>query len=166
LANLIDSAVITGGIGKDSGNLTEQGYRSEADFLMQKIKLDALTRHYKIPAIYLDELATNGGENARNSISLLTSNELPSDVLTAVAHATSARRLGEMLKNEGIIINKDATPTVFIKPTSYNFDPTDPLDQAEARAELLRLADWPAKDWLPPQNDLPEELVEFARDKQ
>jgi len=164
LANLVDVAVITGGIGKDSGDLTEYGYRSEAHFLAEKLRTDSLKRGFTLPDLYLDEAATNGGENARNSINILNEHNHTSDTLTAVAHATSARRLTEMLRNEGKIIN-NKIPTVFIKPTSYDFDASNTADQKEARDELLRLYEWPTKEWLLPQTDLPDELVEFANDE-
>lgn len=165
LANLVDVAVITGGIGKDSGDLVERGFRSEAHYLEKQLHADAFARHYTLPTIYLDEAARNGGENARNSISILNDNEHNLSHLTAVAHATSARRLAEMLKKEGLGIN-GAVPEVYVKPTAYDFDATNPTDQDEARAELLRLADWPAKDWLLEQPDLPHDLVEFSRHEQ
>lgn len=66
IRNLVTGMVITGGFGKDSGNLAEIGYTSEADFLHQKLRLDSIKRSYTLPNILLDEEATNGGENARN----------------------------------------------------------------------------------------------------
>jgi hypothetical protein len=166
MEKLVPVAVITGGIGKDSGNLLELGYSSEADYLHRELKQDAITRNYSLDAVtvYLDEQASNGGENARNSIGILNGANHSTDTLTAVAHATSARRLAEMLKSEGEKINGTA-PNVFVQPTAYPFDARDISDQAEARAELLRLADWPVKGWLLAQHDLPDDLVEFARDE-
>jgi hypothetical protein len=56
-------------------------------------------------------------------------------------------------------------PTVYTKPTAYRFDAENPSDRAEAAAELLRLADWPAKNWIGLQADLPLNLVDFVRDR-
>jgi hypothetical protein len=165
LANLADVIVITGGVGKDTSDLLEKGYRSEADYISWEMAADAFAQKYTLPTVLLDELAQNGGENSRNSINLLNIHGYDSSTLNAVAHATSARRLSEMLKKEGAGINGNA-PAVTTKPTDYRFDETNPLDQQEARAEMLRLADWPAKDWLLPQVDLPQDLVDFAREEQ
>lgn len=164
MANLVDVMVITGGLGKDSGDLEAQGYQSEASYIRDQLTWDAEALKHGLPRIMLDEKATNGGENSRNSTNILNSHGYNTDSMTAVAHATSALRLGELLKHEAGKINAK-TPIVFIKPTNYPFDPTNPLDQKEARDEMLRMADWPAKDFLGPQEDLPEDLAEFAREE-
>jgi len=163
IANLAEIIVITGGIGKDSGDILEQGFRSEAHYLDALLEEDARSRHYGLPNIFLDEEATNGGENARNSIAILHDHNTDTSSMTAVAHATSAKRLAETLRHETFKID-GRSPNIHIKPTNYSFDPANPIDQKEACAELLRLADWPAKGWLGDQPDLPENLVDFARD--
>lgn len=166
LANLVDVMVITGGIGKDSGDLIERGYTSEADYLRSELQKDAAARGYNTDAfpLFLDEAASNGGENARNSLAILGESDFDVTSMTAVAHATSARRLGEMLKSELHKLD-GSTANIYIQPSAYDFNVENPDDQAEARAELLRLADWPEKEWLLPQDDLPEDLVEFAREQ-
>ncbi len=163
--NLVEGMVITGGFGKDSGNLAELGYTSEADFLHRKLQGDAITHNYTLPRVLLDENATNGGENSRNSLHLLNEYGYDTHTLNAVAHATSARRLAEMLKSEAVGINGSPS-LVRVKPTDYTFDTSNPLDRTEARSELLRLADWPAKGWLLPQENLPVDLVDFAKSEQ
>lgn len=157
MRGLGDFVVITGGFGKDSGDLSVP----ESVYLGQELE-----RSYPglgIP-VHLETQARNGGENVRNSLDLMDRQNLPySDTLTTVSHATSSRRLTEMAKHEA---DRRGSPIehVYGVPTDYDFDPENPADQAEARAELLRLADWPGKDWLPPQPDLPEDLVDFVRD--
>lgn len=163
MVNLADIIVITGGIGKDSGDLLASGFRSEAHYLSDQLTLDAKENDYELPKVLLDENASNGAENARNSLALLDKEDRDLTRFTAVAHATSAKRLAEMLKHE-TVLKTDVTPTVFIKPSSYTFHADREEDQKEAGAELLRLADWPNKGWLQKQNDLPEDLVEFVRD--
>lgn len=48
--------------------------------------------------------------------------------------------------------------------SDYPFDPSNPSDQSEAKAEMLRLIEWPEKSWLLPQDELPEDLVDFVQD--
>jgi uncharacterized SAM-binding protein YcdF (DUF218 family) len=164
VASLAEIIVISGGMGKDSGNIHAQGYRSEAHYLGEQLRNDAATRHYPLPKVILEEKATNGGENARYSLDILTAHRVDTGTVTAVAHATSARRLAETLKHETGKIS-GATPTIHIKPSTYNFDPSNPSDRNEAAAELLRVADWPEKGWLGKQTDLPLDLVDFVRSK-
>lgn len=166
LASLVDTVVITGGLGKDSGDIVALGYESEASYLHQKLTEDASTRGYTnmIPTIFLDENATNGGENVRNSREIFRKLRSPLTSFTAVAHATSARRLAEMIRHE-IGQSEGNIPTVYVKPTDYKFDSSNPADQAEAVAEFKRLIEWPAKGWLDPQSDLPNDLQDFVLDQ-
>lgn len=163
IPGLVEVAVITGGIGKDSGDLLERGFRSEAHYLTKEAEADGGVRRYVMPRVLVDEKASSGGENARFSLALLSQNGYEPGSLTAVAHATSARRLGETLKFEAA--KKTGTePVVHRKASAYNFDPTNQADRDEAASELLRLADWPSRGWLGEQADLPANLVDFARE--
>lgn len=164
IPGLVETAIITGGIGKDSGNLLEEGYSSEADFLHHVLQTDATQRGYELPPVTLDEKAANGGENARNSLDILLDRGIGLVSLTAVTHATSARRLAETLKFEGEK-KVGAAPKVYRVPTDYSFNASNPKDRDEAAAELQRLADWPGKNMLGVQPDLPENLVDFVKDK-
>ena len=163
IPDLVTIAVITGGIGKDSGDLLKRGFRSEADFIDTELTKDARSRSYPIPPILLEKKAKNGGENARLSLDILTSIGIAINSLTAVAHATSAQRLARTMalytsqRTNGIA-------TVHVKPTSYNFDPANPLDQEEALSEFNRLITWPQKGWLKDYGDLPPNLVDFVID--
>lgn len=164
MASLVDVMVITGGIGKDSGNLLEEGYRSEAGFLDSHLKEHSRQNSYALPRILLEEKANNGGANARNSLEVLTTLGYSINVLTAVTHATSLRRLSATIEHEAI--DKHGTmPVIYKVPSRYQFDPTKPKDREEAAAELLRLADWPAQGLLPLQHDLPYNLVDFVRER-
>jgi len=161
IPGLVETAVITGGIGKDSGNIVDLGYRSESQWLQDQLTNDAIKRTYALPTVLLEQNATNGGENVRNSLPLLSSlGRKPSDPITAVAHATSMRRLAETLRHEGK--SKDLTFPIYTAPTDYTFDPTNPVDKHEAAAEFKRLIEWPDKGWLQPQ-ELPENLVDFIQ---
>jgi len=166
VAGLAGGIVITGGIGKDSGDILEQGFRSEAHYLGSELDKNLSRRvpEIKPPHVVLEEEATNGGENARNSLAILAERAIDLSHMTGVAHATSARRLGETLKFEAE--KQTGGPVVVHRvPSAYRFDPKNPADQKEAAAELLRMADWPAKGWLGPQTELPDaNLVDFVRD--
>lgn len=165
MPGLVTTAVITGGIGKDSGDIVRQGYHSEAEWLHDQLSQDAAQRGYQLPTTLLETRATHGGENARFSLALLLEHDVVADSLTAVAHATSARRLAETLRFEASILTDKNKPTVHTQPTSYAFDPKNPTDRDEAMAEFARLIEWPAKGWLHPQPDLPQNLVDFVMDQ-
>lgn len=163
-ANLAEVIVISGGVGKDTGDLLEKGYDSEASFIEAMLIADTKSRDVDLPPYYLDKKAANGGDNARNSLDILREHSYPGVSLTAVAHATSLRRLAATLEHEaGIKLGQH--PVVNRKASSYGFDSTKPHDQAEAAAEILRLHRWPQKGMLGPQPDLPQNLVDFAEDK-
>lgn len=161
---LVTSAVITGGIGKDSGDILNQGFKSEAEYLKWCLGNDSRSRDYKkpLPTILLETKATNGGENARFSLAMFAEAGVATSSLTAVAHATSARRLAETLRFEAQKQN-GSRQVVHVKPTNYLFSAKNPEDTAEAMAEFKRLMDWPEKGWLLPQH-LPANLVDFVQD--
>ncbi len=167
-ASLADVIVITGGSGKDTGDLLARGFRSEAHYLGEELAADAHTTGMVLPPILLEEKARNGGENSRFSLKMLDEHGyLTPDTLsvTAVMHATSARRLGATLEKVG----QDEGRTllkVHRVPTDYPFDPTNPIDQNEAINEVLRLADYSAQGFISAQPDLPDDFVDFARDQQ
>jgi hypothetical protein len=161
-----ESFVVTGGVGKDSGQLPELGL-SEAGYL------SALMMQRGIPGgvIYGEFAATNGGENCRNSIAVLRSYDLIPDVgdeddgeITAVilvAHWASLYRLSRMMATESRKLGFQAT--FQLVPTPRPEELSDG-DIAELIAEFRRLIDWPNKknddgtSWLDPV-DLPSDLV-------
>ena len=150
--------IISGWLGKDSGYLRDLKL-PEADYLAAV----ATGAPYNIPPemIYRETKALNGGDNARYSLDMIDEHNLPRYSLTALAHATSLRRLAATLEFEGA---KKTKPTTMVHrvATDYPFDATNTLDQIEAAAEFMRLVEWPAKGWLGPQEDLPQDLIEFA----
>lgn len=169
--------VVSGGIGKDSGNLAELGI-TEAEFVAQGLPDESVSGAVQLGVsadkIVLDTVATNGGENARNGLTIISSPSFVAlsglkiatefkagDPVTALAHATSLRRLAALLSHEAISANIPIG-TVNMIPTAYSFNRNDPADRAEALAEMMRLIDWPEKNWLQPQTDMPEDLREFA----
>jgi hypothetical protein len=163
----VTELVISGGIGKDTGDLLDRGFRSEADFLNRQLRLYLAEEGILPPHTLLDERATTGGLNARNGLRLLASHPGVSlEQFTAVAHATSLRRLAECARFEAAKQNLQ-TNTVHRVPTAYAFDPSSARDQKEALTELLILADWPARGWLlepAPSEAPPTDLVAYARD--
>lgn len=147
-------AVLTGGVGKDSGTLTIPEAEHQARLLEQ----------YGIPPdlLYLEPTAKNGAENSRRSIEVIRHRGLVHHKLILVMHPNNARRVYAThqliaLEGQGFVADYQIV-------TSNNpFDPTDPATQKELISELLRVADWPAKGWSEAQADLPLELVEWAR---
>ncbi len=163
MANLVvtravEYAVISGGIGKDSGDLALPNVMiPEAHYLA------ILAEQMGLPLdkLLIDIKAKNGGDNARNGIDLIVANEKPHDSLVVVAHATSLRRLTEQLRFEAG--KKDfIAGRISALPTAYMFDAFSLVDQREAVGEMKRLLEWPQKDWLGEQPDLPMELAEYA----
>jgi len=163
-ADLTQAIVISGGVGKDTGDLLKRNYRSEAHYLGSELDNYAASHDITLPSVMLEEKATNGGENAAFSLQILHEHGVALQGLTTVAHATSSLRLAEGVsfaakKYYGI------KPVVYRVPTAYPFNVDNPEDQDESAKELLRLADWPTEGILLPRDDLPENLVEFARDR-
>ncbi len=154
-------SVITGGVGKDSGDLTIP----EAEYLATEAEQYAGARNIVLPPTFTETMATNGAENVRNSLTIIRRAKLVTGALTAVAHATSLRRLAAMIDHESA---QSATPfeATYRKPSNYDFDSSNPSDQQEALAEMNRLITWPAKGWLQPGSELelPEDLVDFTTD--
>lgn len=163
IPGLVTVAVISGGVGKDTGDLLERGYASESDFLLKTLHEHAAEEAFVLPPIFTDTKALNGRDNARNSVKILCKQGQPTGSMTAVAHATSAKRLAETLRFEATAI-VGTTPNIHVAPTNYKFDASSQKDRDEAAMELLRLADWPEKHLLFMQQDLPINLVDFARD--
>lgn len=113
-----------------------------------------------MPRLIFEKRAATGDENAKFSLEKLTGEGIGIQTLTAVAHATSARRLAETAKIHASILSGVGT-TVHIKPTAYDFDPSNELDCYEAAAEFKRLMSWPMFGGT---IELPPELVEFVHD--
>jgi hypothetical protein len=158
-SGLVDYFLITGGIGKDSGDLKELGI-PESHYLGVK----ALESSLPASKIHLEDKATNGSENARYGMATIIADGLPHSALTVVAHATSNRRLAQQLADETAKAGQHVD-TIYRVPTDYAFDPSNPADRAEALAEFGRFIDWPAKGWMSSQPDLPTDLVDFALDQ-
>jgi hypothetical protein len=162
-AELAQVFVITGGIGKDSGDLVKRGYDSEAAYLDEVLTDYAAEHTVSLPPVVLEKKARHGGENAGFSLNILDERGFALDSITGVIHATSSLRLAETIRFKALREHGIDT-TVHRAPTPYIFDPKNPADQKEAVAELLRLADWPSQDLLLPRHDLPPNLIDFVRD--
>ena len=154
-------AIITGGVGKDSGDLNIP----EAEYLAQEAERYAAERGIDLRSFYLETQATNGGENARNSFDIMLQKQLGHETLTAVAHATSLRRLAHMLDHTAVERGLQVD-TIYRVPSRYEFDPSNPVDQQEVIAETKKLLDWPAKGWLQEKaaGEVPADLVDFVQD--
>lgn len=161
--HLVSRAVITGGVGKDTGDLLERGYTSEADFLNKEAESNAGSRGVILPEIDLDEKAVNGAQNAENGLKIHLVKAPEMIAVTGIIHATSARRLSEQIK--WTAANKfDLGPnfTVNTAPSDYSFDPRLEKDRKEALNEYKRLLDYPEQGLLLPQAELPDNLTDFV----
>lgn len=125
----------------------------------------AALRNFDLPTTYVEIMARNGGENVRNSLLIMRKEKLAIGAITAVAHATSLRRLASMAEHESTL-NDTPFSVAYRKPSSYDFNASNPNDQSEAIAEMKRLIDWPSKGWLRAGSEveLPDDLVDFAED--
>jgi DUF218 domain len=163
---VVEYFVPTGAVGKDSGQLPTLEL-SEAGYIA------GLMMQYGVPGsmIYGEYAARNGGENCRNSIALMrteqlipalddTSHEVTRVVL--VAHWASLYRLFCMMKTVSRILGFRASFTLV--PTARP-DRLDDTLRTELIAEFRRLMDWPnltnpdGSTWLDAV-ELPPELVE------
>lgn len=154
---LTDYLLFTGGIGKDSGILTDL----ELPEAKWQAALVGIIHGVPSENIYVEPNATHGGECCRFSIDKILENNLSHNNLILLVHSTSLRRIHAVM--EVIAHEKNFVANYQKTGTRYDFNPENRV-QREAVAELLRLADWPAKDWCVKQDDLPEELVMYARD--
>ena len=157
----VQYGLITGGIGKDSGELALPAVR-----IPEAVYLGVHAENLGVPLgkLLLEVEARNGGENARFGIRKIAEDErqLPHSSLVVVAHATSLLRLRATLELEADNAQFGVEHFSSV-PTNYSFQPDNPPDQLEAAREMLRLADWPTKGWLVAQPNLPLDLVEYAR---
>lgn len=158
--------VVTGGKGKDSGDLPRLGL-TEAGYL------GALMRQRGIVAVIEEYAAENGGQNCRNSIALMREEELvpAADdteaepmLMVLIAHWASLYRLYQVMETEGKKLGFRAeyrlVPT--LRPEELSDGDVD-----ELIAEFRRLIDWPGKQnpdgspFLDPV-ELPADLVAEA----
>ena len=170
MADLAEFTVITGGVGKDSGDL--QG--PEAEHLAGKL-CTYLTRESvetgvlpKKTLIFTETAATNGAENVNLSLDLMDETGLAYQPrLTTVAWAVSARRLHELAKHEA---DRRGTPIADLRgvatDTTFGEHADNPKFLAEIVAEYQRFDKWPGKGWLRADAgaDLDANLVDFAND--
>ena len=154
---IIYYCLITGGIGKDSQNLADRKL-SEAEYQFQLLENQS---HIPKNSLLLETNATNGAENSKYGIETILQNNYPHDKLIIIAHPTSIKRLYAV--HQSIAKKLNFKTSYQFAPTEYKFNPKNEIDQIEAIDELLRLVDWPKKKWGVPQEDIPENLVEYAR---
>ena len=157
---LVEWVVLTGGIGKDSGEFSKKA-GSEAARQMR-----LLVDEHRVPAhvIYLEERAKNGAENSRFGIDTILHFGLPHDKIILVMHPRNAHRV-YAVQTKIAREEKKFVADYQMVCTRDPFDATNPAHKKELLSEFLRVADWPASRWSDPQPDLPEELVTWAREE-
>lgn len=128
------SVIISGALGKDSGDLGAQGI-TEARYLAS-VAIDAgLPAH----VLNIEERARNGRENALYSLQLAAANELirPGSHIASLAPVQRSRRLFEELRFQA----KEYPAVAHISGlSSGHVDESDPAIQAELVAELKGLS--------------------------
>ena len=154
---LVDYCLMSGGLGKDSGALIG------LEFPEAFYQAGLLRWKHKVPDknIYVESKSRNGAECCTFGIETILENDLPHRDLIIVVHPTSLRRTEAVMHVKAI--EKNFMANYQRTGTKYSFNTENLADQKESVAELLRIADWPAKGWAAPQNDLPLELLEYAR---
>jgi DUF218 domain len=135
---LVQQILVTGGIGKDSGDLPKLGL-SEAHYLT------ALMYDFGVSAddILVESKATNGGENSRFGMQMIRDAGIesermriillthPSNGLRVLAvHTLEARKLG-------------FTADYQLAACDWDFDENDVVQQKMLLSECLRLIEWP-----------------------
>jgi hypothetical protein len=155
---LIEYALLTGGFGKDSGQLKKLGI-TEAEF-----QASLLTVMYNIDTskLVLEKKALNGAENSKFGIEKILEERLSHNNLIIVSHPTQMRRFYAVHK--GIAKLKGFEANYQFASSGYEFNPKNPVDQQEVVLEIIRLADWPnTYSECKRQPDLKEDLVDYAR---
>ena len=156
----IDWILLTGGIGKDSGELSRA---SGSEAIHQR---NLLVADHGVPCdvIRLETKAKNGAENSRFGIDTIVRLGLPHTRIILVVHPRSARRVYAVHTK----IARDEKGFSGDYQVVCMHDPLcaeNPLHRAELLNEFVRVADWPGKGWSDPQPDLPIELLAWAREQ-
>jgi len=154
---LAPRVLVTGGAGKDSGSLTAQGL-TESDWLAGEMVACGIPHE----RIIIENQASNGRENSEFGLDALVDCGVELEMLTAVVHATSARRLATMLSDA--LKRRGLDVALQVVPTCYDFDPNSESDREEVTAEIRRLVEWPEKFDLsrqPADDPVPAEFREF-----
>lgn len=147
-----------GGIGKDSGLLKDMNY-PEALFLASIARW-----HHGISddKIYVEPRPANGGESSRMAIDFVRNHALPHKNLIILTHPALLRRTLAIFGKEAL--NKRFEGKIQGTTSNSAFNSQELIHQKECVSELIKLADWPAKQWSLSQSDLPLALVEKARE--
>ena len=157
--------VVSGNVGKDSGDLPARGI-PEATFIADGVRRRALI-HPRF--VRTDLNAKNGLENARNGIDIIM-NELGLprvDTLATVMHGPQVRRLGATFEHQAQRAGLEIGRLVHLA-TDYPFDPTNLYDQYEVAGEIVRLHALSAitlreERALDRPNDLQGDLLAYAQ---
>lgn len=156
-----DYLVVSGNVGKDSGDLPQTGTPESLYVVKGVTDLGAIA----CDRVRTETRALDGIEAAIYGLEIIEKDlRLPSlNTMVAVMHPTQTRRLGGTLtmqaERAGLKIDR------FIHyPTKYQFDSSNRFDQNEAAVELAMI-DTYSKGLTPilrRPDDLPMDLVEYA----
>lgn len=155
-----DYTVISGNVGKDSGDLPKTA-TAESAYLVNGVRRKGVDTDH----IFTETRALDGIEATKYSIEIIEKDLCLESVgkLVVVMHPTQTRRLGATLakqaERDGLRVDK-----LVHYPTKYPFDVSNIYDQNEAAAELARIEAYSAgrNPIIDRPEDLPAELVEYA----
>ncbi len=144
----VKNILVTGGVGKDSGNLLIP----EADFLAEHIHGGGVPSS----SIFVEPKATNGGQNTRLGMKMVRRAEIPHKKIILVGHATNLLRLFAA----HTYISREE---LGIDSVEYQlFAPRYELKEGDEEVlicEYKRLLEWPTKQWAD-RIDLPLALTD------
>jgi len=156
---IVQQVLVTGGIGKDSGDLPKLGL-SEAHYLA------ALMYDLGVPAddLLVESKAANGGENSRLGMQMIREAGIPAERIILLAHPSNGLRVLAAhtleARKMGIVAEYQLTAC------DWSFDAGDMSHQTMLIGECLRLIEWPQHtgssgelEPLADPIDVPEDLI-------
>lgn len=135
---IVKKVLVTGGIGKDAGDLSKLGL-SEAHYL------SALMYDLGVPAddILIESKATNGGENSRLGLQMIHDAGVKAEKIILLAHPSNALRLMAVHTFEARNMGFEAKYQLAV--CDWDFDAENISHQNLVIGECLRLIEWPLR---------------------
>ena len=138
LDGFVTNVLVTGGVGKDSGDLPKLG-------LTEAAYLAALMYAEDVPAdaILVESKATNGGENSRFGTKMIVDADIRSERIILVVHPSNGVRV---LAAHTLEARKMGfTADYQLVACEWFFNPDSEEDQKLVISECLRLIEWPLR---------------------
>ncbi len=155
---LIQCAVVSGGIGKDAGKKSiEAGSEAQhqKNLMVQLGMADQL--------IHTETTAKNGAQNTQLGIKMIRDLGLPHDKMTLVVHPRNAYRIFAVHTLEARKLGFEAEYQVVCMDDDFN--PDNQTHVSEVLGEYVKLDDWIKKDWCDRPIDFYDDLATWAREE-